>query len=253
MRACHGSGSPRADGSSRCSSAAERCWLPWHPPRPGAPPSRRPPARRAARSTALPSRRAGARWRPASESLRRAWSPADRCRASRCASTRPAWRRSARGSCCGRCAATGRRVRVELGRVRTDLPRRRSAQLRGGLRCRPGQPPPRGRPRRGRRGPRGRGAHRGRRARHGPPGRRRGRVRRDALRRRPGLLLRPLRPGLHPRHRRPARGQPLCAVGTTGRSSAPHLHFELWPNGWRRGAEDSAPVDPLAQLTAWEG
>jgi len=48
-------------------------------------------------------------------------------------------------------------------------------------------------------------------------------------------------------------GQPLCAVGTTGRSSAPHLHFELWPNGWRTSAEDSFPVDPLAQLNAWEG
>ena len=50
-----------------------------------------------------------------------------------------------------------------------------------------------------------------------------------------------------------AEGQPLCAVGTTGRSSAPHLHFELWPNGWRTGAKDSVPVDPLAQLQAWEG
>jgi len=48
-------------------------------------------------------------------------------------------------------------------------------------------------------------------------------------------------------------GQPLCSVGTTGRSSAPHLHFELWPNGWRTGAESSFPVDPLAQLNAWAG
>lgn len=47
-------------------------------------------------------------------------------------------------------------------------------------------------------------------------------------------------------------GQPLCAVGSTGRSSTPHLHFELWPNGWRTGARDSVPVDPLAQLKAWE-
>ena len=50
-----------------------------------------------------------------------------------------------------------------------------------------------------------------------------------------------------------AEGQPLCALGTTGRTTAPHLHFELWPNGWRTGAEDSVPVDPLPQLKAWEG
>jgi len=49
-----------------------------------------------------------------------------------------------------------------------------------------------------------------------------------------------------------AEGQPLCALGTTGRSSTPHLHFELWPTGWRTGAKDSLPVDPLAQLKAWE-
>ena len=48
-------------------------------------------------------------------------------------------------------------------------------------------------------------------------------------------------------------GRPLCAVGSTGRSSAPHLHFELWPNGWRTGAQSSVPVDPLAQLKAWAG
>jgi len=50
-----------------------------------------------------------------------------------------------------------------------------------------------------------------------------------------------------------AEGQPLCAVGTTGRATTPHLHFELWPNGWRTGAGNSLPVDPRAQLTAWEG
>ena len=50
-----------------------------------------------------------------------------------------------------------------------------------------------------------------------------------------------------------AEGQPLCAVGSTGRSSTPHLHFELWPNGWRTGAKNSVAVDPLAQLQAWKG
>ncbi len=49
-----------------------------------------------------------------------------------------------------------------------------------------------------------------------------------------------------------SEGQPLCAVGSTGRSSATHLHFEIWPNGWRTGAKDSVPVDPLAQLKAWD-
>lgn len=49
-----------------------------------------------------------------------------------------------------------------------------------------------------------------------------------------------------------AEGQPLCAVGSTGRSSASHLHFEIWPNGWRTGAGNSLPFDPLAQLRAWD-
>lgn len=47
-------------------------------------------------------------------------------------------------------------------------------------------------------------------------------------------------------------GQPLCAVGRTGDADATHLHFELWPNGWRTGAKDSVPVDPLPQLRAWD-
>jgi murein DD-endopeptidase MepM/ murein hydrolase activator NlpD len=44
-------------------------------------------------------------------------------------------------------------------------------------------------------------------------------------------------------------GQPLGFVGTTGRSSACHLHFELWTApGWYRGG---TAVDPLPALQRW--
>jgi murein DD-endopeptidase MepM/ murein hydrolase activator NlpD len=46
-------------------------------------------------------------------------------------------------------------------------------------------------------------------------------------------------------------GQQLGAVGSTGASSGPHLHFEIWPDGWY--AEDSRPIDPLPDLLAWAG
>ncbi len=45
-------------------------------------------------------------------------------------------------------------------------------------------------------------------------------------------------------------GQQLCLLGSTGDSSGPHLHFEIWPDGWR-DSPGTRPVDPLAQLKKW--
>jgi murein DD-endopeptidase MepM/ murein hydrolase activator NlpD len=47
-------------------------------------------------------------------------------------------------------------------------------------------------------------------------------------------------------------GQQLAAVGTTGASSGPHLHFEIWPDGWY-ATKQSKPIDPLPDLLAWAG
>lgn len=48
-----------------------------------------------------------------------------------------------------------------------------------------------------------------------------------------------------------APGQALCRVGHTGDASGPHLHLEVWVNGWRASTA-SAPIDPLALLQSWD-
>ena len=49
-----------------------------------------------------------------------------------------------------------------------------------------------------------------------------------------------------------AAGAPFAQVGSTGSSSGPHLHFEIWPDGWY-SSKESQPIDPLPQLMAWAG
>jgi murein DD-endopeptidase MepM/ murein hydrolase activator NlpD len=45
-------------------------------------------------------------------------------------------------------------------------------------------------------------------------------------------------------------GQPLGAVGASGHADGPHLHFEIWLDGWY-ASKRSHPIDPLPDLLAW--
>jgi murein DD-endopeptidase MepM/ murein hydrolase activator NlpD len=46
-------------------------------------------------------------------------------------------------------------------------------------------------------------------------------------------------------------GSPICLAGQTGDATAPHLHFEMWVDGWHESSA-SHSIDPLPYLEAWE-
>ena len=47
-----------------------------------------------------------------------------------------------------------------------------------------------------------------------------------------------------------AAGQVFAKAGMTGHASGPHLHFEIWPDGWF-ASDASQPIDPAPDLRAW--
>jgi murein DD-endopeptidase MepM/ murein hydrolase activator NlpD len=49
-----------------------------------------------------------------------------------------------------------------------------------------------------------------------------------------------------------AAGERLGSVGSSGHADGPHLHFEIWPDGWY-SSKQSKPIDPLPDLLAWAG
>jgi hypothetical protein len=48
---------------------------------------------------------------------------------------------------------------------------------------------------------------------------------------------------------RVSTGEKIANVGTTGHSSGPHLHFEIWRGAWFAGGK---AIDPLPALRAWD-